>query len=227
MSINETAFDARAFRQVAGDLYASAAVTEAEVEAARQNMLTLKKAAAEKRVALYKIEVQFGRNHHVNGESTYGMLTLWESGTKLHGGGDAMLYVCPGKYMKRNDCEHVIPDAVNGRSVVVCPSCLTAWSNQQLIGQHAYRFSIQTWAEVIQTWFLRLDMNADLRIKYFYDDIRAASAAEQEKELRGELLEKARAAPRRISRVYLLNDLIKEVNAGASMYTRILAFLRT
>jgi hypothetical protein len=70
-------------------------------------------------------------------------------------------------------------------------------------------------------------MNADLRIKYFYDDIRAASAAEQEKELRGELLEKARAAPRRISRVYLLNDLIKDVNAGASMYTRILAFLRT
>lgn len=226
MPIKPTAFDANDYRKVMGDLYASPAVSDTEIEIARKNMEQLEKEAADKQVALYKLEIQFGKDHHVNGTPTYGMLTIWESGTKLHGGGDAMLYICPGKRLKRNDCEAVIPDAVNGRSIVVCPTCLTPWRNTEIIGQLFFRLPIQRWAEVIHHWFLRLDMNADIRVKYFYQDIRLVSEREQEKELRGELLEKARSAGQRITRIYPLANIIKDVNAGASMYNRILDFLR-
>jgi hypothetical protein len=224
----ETAFDARAFREVAKDLCVSAAFADGDVavEMAKKNIEALEREAAEKHVALYKVEVQFGSKHHVDGQPTYGMLTLWESGTKLHGGGDALLYICPGKEKRVSNCEGVIPDTMLGRAVVVCPHCLTAWPNTQLIGQIYYRLPIQKWAEVVHRWFVRLNMNADIRVKYFYQDIRVASEKEQAKELRGELLESARSQAQRVSRVYPLENIIKDVSAGADMYNRILAFMR-
>lgn len=226
MSINQTMFKSQNFRQVYGDLYASAAVTDEQVAQAKKDMERLEQEAQSKQVGLYKIEIQFGKNHHVNGELTYGMMTLWESGTKLHGGGDALLYICPGKYNKQSTCEHVIPDQYNGRAVVVCPSCFTAWKREDLIGQLYFNLPIQKWAQVIHHWFLNLGMNADIRVKYFYDDIRAASDKEQEKELKGEVLERARSDARRPTRVYPLANIIKDTSAGADLFGRILAFLR-
>ncbi|MFZ1075565.1 MAG: hypothetical protein WAN50_04300 [Minisyncoccia bacterium] len=224
--IKETAFDARNYRQVIGELYASPGVGEAEIELARKNIEALEKKASEQCVALYKLEVQFGRDHHVDGTPTYGMLTLWESGTKLHGGGDALLYTCPSKHMGRGTCEGVIPDSMNGRSIVVCPHCLTAWKNTELIGQTYYRLPIQKWAEVVHKWFIRLNMNADIRVKYFYEDIRKATAKEQAKDLQGEALERARSQAQRKVRIYPLANILRDVNAGADMYNRILAFLK-
>jgi hypothetical protein len=221
-----TAFDSRAFRKVAGDLYASPLVSDEQVALAKKNVEELEKKAAAECHALYKLEIQFGKNHHVDGKLTYGMLSVWESGTKLHGGGDALLYECPGKYLKINNCEGIIPDSMNGRTVVVCPHCLMAWKNADLIGHTYYNLPITKWAEVAHRWFLRLNMNADIRVKYFYQDIRKVSDQEQEKELRGELLEKARSQAQRVSRIYPLANIVKDVNAGADMYNRILAFLR-
>lgn len=224
----ETPFDARAYREVAKDLCVSPALLDSDVAVtlARKNLETLEKQAADKKLALYKIEIQFGKGHHVDGQLTYGMLTLWESGTKLHGGGDALLYVCPGRELRKNDCTGVIADALLGRAVVVCPHCMTAWRQEEIIGQTYYRLPIQKWAEVVHRWFIRLNMNADLRVKYFYQDIRVASEAEQVKQLKGELLEKARSSAQRISRVYPLENIVRDVSAGADMYARILSFLK-
>jgi len=228
MGTRETTFDARAYREVAKDLCVSPELLDSDlaVTLAKKNIELLEKQASEKKLALYKIEVQFGKNHHVDGQLTYGMLTLWESGTKLHGGGDALLYVCPGKELGRNDCTGVIPDALLGRAVTVCPHCTTAWRREEIIGQIYYRLPIQKWAEVVHRWFVRLNMNADLRVKYFYQDIRAVSDKEQEKQLKGELLEKARSSSQRVSRVYPLENIVRDVSAGADMYTRILSFLK-
>jgi hypothetical protein len=101
-----------------------------------------------------------------------------------------------------------------------------AWKNVDLIGHTYYNLPIAKWAEVVHRRFLRLNMNADIRVKYFYQDIRVASAKEHAKEMRGELLEKARSDAQRISRVYPLANIIKDVNAGADAYTRILDFLK-
>ena len=226
LGVKQTTVGTPGFRQVMGDLYASAAVTDEQVANAKKDLEALEKQAASKCVAFYKIEVQFGKNHHINGTPTYGMVTIWESGTKLHGGGDSLLYVCPGKSLGKNECESVIPDSVNGRSVVVCPHCYTSWKNVELIGQHYYRLPIQKWAEVIYRWFLRLNLNADIRVKYFYDDIRAITAKEKKHHIGGDFLERARSSDQRISRVYPLANILKDVNAGADIYNRILAFLK-
>lgn len=226
MAVKQTKYDQADFRKVVGDLYASAAVTEDEVAAAKKNMELLEKEASSKLVALYKLEVQFGSKHHIDGTPTYGMLTVWENGTKLHGGGDALLYACPSKHLKVGTCEAIIPDAVNGRSVVVCPECLVAWKNEQLIGQTYYRLPINIWADVVYSWFLRLNMNADIRVKYFYQDIRKAADAEQNKEMRGEALERARSDSQRITRIYPLCNIVKDVTAGADTRNRILSFLK-
>lgn len=226
MRVKETAATTEAYRHIVGDLYAGPAVTDAEVAAAKENMILLEAEAGRKKVALYKLEVQFGIKHHINGFPTYGMLTFWESGTKLHGGGDAMLYVCPGKYQKKNECEAIIPDHVNGGAVVMCPKCLLLWKDVELIGQIYYKLPIQKWAEVMYRWFIRLNMNADIRKKYNYEDIRVAAAREQQKEMRGDLLERARSTERRVPATYPLANIIRDVNAGADMTKRILSFLR-
>jgi hypothetical protein len=225
--ISETSARPSNLLQVTSDLYASPAVSPQEIAIIKKDMENLEQKAAAKCVALFKIELLFERRHHIDGRPTLGALTMWESGSKLHGGGDALMYVCPGKSLGRNACEGVIPDAYLGHGVVVCPYCYTAWKSDLLIGQIIYRLSIHKWAEVVHRWFIVLGMNADLRLKHFYQDIRVAAEKEQARQLKGELLDKARSHPQRIARVYRLADLMKDVNAGADMYNRILDFLRT
>ena len=215
------------FRQVEGEtsLFASPSVTDAELAEWRDRMKLFE--GKDKPVAAYKLEIQFGVDHHVAGpNTTYGSITIWENGSHFNGGGDALLYTCPGKFQKVNDCEAIIPDSVNGRRVVVCPACMMAWRSSHLIGQTFYRLPIQKWAEVVHRWYIRLNLDADIRVKYHYDDIRVAAEAEQQKELRGEVLEKARSAARRKPRVYPLENIVRDLNAGADLQTRILAFLK-
>ena len=224
--VHQTMFRSQDFRQVRPDLYASPAVSDAEAAAAKKGIEKLEKQAEERLVAHYKIEITFGVRHHVATKPTYGALVVYESGTKLHGGGDALLYQCPGKHTGRNECESIIPDHLLGGSTVICPACYTAWSSDVLIGQTQYTRTIESWADIVEGWFRRLGSNADIVVKHFYDDIRAATAKEQEKELRGEVLEAARSKNRRIQRVYTLAEIVKDVNAGDTLYNRIYAFLR-
>lgn len=172
-------------------------------------------------VGKYKVEVLLGRGMRMDGTPFPGVLTLWESGNQLHGGGDSMLYVCPGK-----DCHGVIPESLNESTLVACPKCNNVWKCTELTGQIFFRLPVKKWAEVILTWMTRLDLNTDLRIKYNYDDIRAATSKEQEKDMGGEILDKVRSNERRVVKTYPLAHIIKDTSAGADLYGRILAFLR-
>lgn len=213
------------FRKVDGEqnFFVSPAVTDEELAEWRDRMKLFE--GRDKPVAKYKLEIQFGVDHHVQG-TTYGVVTVWENGSHFNGGADALLYVCPGKHRQVNECEAVISDSVVGRRIVVCPRCLMAWKAGDLIGQTFYRLPLEKWAEVVHRWYVRLNLDADIRVKYHYDDIRIASEKEQERELRGEVLERARSSARRKPRVYPLEYIIKDVNAGADLQRRILAFLR-
>jgi len=82
------------------------------------------------------------------------------------------------------------------------------------------------WADVLLSWFLRLGLDADIRIKYARDDIRSVAMREQEKQMRGELLTAARSDERRSTSIYPLNRIIKDTAAGAGLHGRILAFLK-
>ena len=212
------------FRKVDGtkSTFASPAVSDQELAMWRD---TLKLFGEKEEIsARYKVEILFGARHTVR-SLAYGSITAWENGAKLKGGGDILLYSCPGKYQGMNGCEAVLPSGHNAK-IVVCPSCLVAWKIRDLIGQTYYRLPLQKWAEVVYGWYRRLDMDADIHVKYHYDDIRVATGRELERDRGGEVLWKARSSERRRPRVYPLENIIKDVNAGADLQKRILSFLQ-
>lgn len=177
-------------------------------------------------LAKYKLEVMFSHRHTGRGP-TAGIVTWWESGTKLHGGGDAKLYLCDNcvPNSKPSGCGKFIPDSSNGLRFVVCPHCQTMWKPEYLVGEVFYKISIQDWADVLLRWYNRLDRRADIYLKYGRMSIRDAQRTEEEKKLRGEVLEKARSSEQRSLAIYPLKNIIRDVSNGADLRGRILAFL--
>lgn len=180
---------------------------------------------AEKALAKYKLEVLFDEERSFH-RPFGGLVTWWESGNKLHGGGDSKMYLCPGQDRRKNGCESLIPDSATGANFVVCPSCGQLWRGEEIFGEVYYRLPVDKWADVLLKWFLELDMNADIRLKYAREDIRKLSSLEQEKQYGGELLGRLRSSVQRSTATYPLNRIILDVSAGADLRGRILAFLK-
>jgi hypothetical protein len=178
-------------------------------------------------LARFKLEVMFSHRH--SGRTpTPGTVTFWESGNKLHGGGDSKLYVCDSAdaELAKQGCKGFLPDSANGLRFIVCPHCQKLWNAQDVVGEVFYRLPLERWADVLLSWFRRLEMRADIRIKYAKDDIRVVSANEQEKQRMGDLLQKARSFDRRPVYIYPLKNIIKDTSSGADLRGRILAFLK-
>lgn len=203
-----------------------AAVTQEEQrvieERMRQLDLVLK---SEKRPATHKLEVLFDGERSAR-RAFGGTVTWWESGNKLHGGGDSKVYLCPGKELKGNGCEAFLPDKANGLNFIVCGACGSLWKGEQVYGEVYYRLPLEKWADVLLSWFIRLKLDADIRLKYAKDDIRTVALREQEKHMGGELLHRAREESRRTGGIYTLSNIIKDTSAGADLRGRILAFLK-
>jgi len=193
-----------------------------ELHALEERKKIFDKLLSQEGKAKYKIEILFKHTRVVHGLSA-GTVSIWESGTKLHGGGDTKAYWCPGKELKRNDCTGIIPDASNGYGHLVCPKCQVLWKGPEVIGEIFYRLPARKWAEVILKHYVHLDHNADIYCKYPKEDLRIASSLEQAKQHMGEKLSKARAS--RQVYIYPLAHLIKDVSAGSDLLERFHAFL--
>lgn len=198
-----------------------------ELSAEEKEILENRKKAFDKLLsaegkAKYKIEVLFAhtRSSHTNAA---GALSIWESGTKLHGGGDTKMYWCPGKELKLSDCTGFIPDASNGYGHLVCPRCQKVWSGDQVFGEIFYRLDAWKWAQVLLKHYAFLEHNADVYLKYPRIDLRVASRQEQAKQLMGEKLAKARIE--RQQYIYPLRNIITDTSAGSDLLTRFHAFL--
>ncbi len=198
-------------------------MTAEEAEAVEKKKAALDKLLEDKDLAKYKIEILFGRGFSLR-KPSHGGVSFWESGNKLHGGGDTILHMCPGKSLGINDCEAFIPDASHGYGFLVCPRCSKTWEGEQVHGQVLARLHIQDWAKLVVKYFRKLEMRADIYVKYHPDDIRSAAILEQEKQHMGDLLMGARKS--RKPRIYPLKNIIKDMNAGADLEDRLLAFLR-
>lgn len=196
-----------------------------EQEAVADRMKKIDLLLKEGKKAKYKLEVNFNRKRSQQ-RPFPGTVTWWENANKLHGGGDAKLYMCPGKDRKVNDCEAVIPDSANNTGFLVCANCGHVWRATEVHGEVFYNLPMQRWADVLLRWFQRLELDADIRIKYARDDIRHVARLEQERQRKGELLAKARDEDRRTTAIYKLTSIIRDTSAGADLYARILAFLR-
>lgn len=211
----------------AGDLFAAPdLLSPEEAEALEERKQALDKLLAAEDLAKYKLEVMFSHRHTARAP-TPGTVTWWESGTKLHGGGDAKMYLCDNSDPSvAPGCKRFIPDVSLGLSRIVCPHCRRLWKPEHLVGEIFYRLPLEKWADVLLDWYTRLEMRTDIRIKYGRMSIRDAQTVEAERKLRGELLDKARSFDQRSVYIYSLKNIIKDTSAGADLRGRILAFLR-
>jgi hypothetical protein len=194
-----------------------------EKEVLEKRKSALDKLLEEQNIAKYKIEILFAKNYSPSKPSA-GIMSFWESGTKLHGGGDTILHMCPGKDLGKNNCDAFIPDASHGYEFLVCPVCHVVWEGAQVSGQIAYRLTAQDWAKVVLKYYQKLEMRADIYMKYHPQDIRTAAALEQSKQHMGDVLLGARRSRR--PRIYPLSNILKDTSAGADLEARFLAFLR-
>lgn len=203
------------------DLENAPVLGEEELHALKGRMMAMDKLLAEAQKAKYKIELMFGSKYATN-QPYPGALSLWESGSKLHGGGDTKVYECPGRTLKVNDCIGLIPDASQGYGYLMCPDCKTVWQGMQVGGERLARLTTQGWSTLLYRFFVRLGHNADVYVKRPRRDIRVAASAEQAKTIGGELLAKIR---KREVFIYPLKNIIKDVNAGADPVKRFKALL--
>jgi hypothetical protein len=196
-------------------------LSDEDRDALKKRMEAMDKVLATKQLAKYKLELFFGKARSMT-IPVPGILSFWESGTKLHGGGDAKIYICPGKFLKRNECEAPIPFAFNGYGHLVCPTCQTTWKDKEVIGEVLGRHSMRDWSILLFKYFMRLGGNCDIYLKHAPTDIRSMAAREQEKAQGGELLLKAR---KRALHIYPLRNIIKDTSAGADVLGRLYSFL--
>jgi hypothetical protein len=198
-------------------------LTEEEKHAAevRVAMDTARRAGAG--LARYKIELFFAHTRSAHGASA-GAVSLWESGAELHGGGDAKIYLCPGRSLRLSDCEALIPDRANAYGFLACPSCKNVWRADQVHGEILAKLAPPAWAELLVRMFQKLGCTADVVLKYPREDLRAASTKEQARQRMGEHLARARAA--RVAVIYPLARILADTQNGGDLYARFLAFLR-
>jgi hypothetical protein len=175
-------------------------------------------------VAKYKIEIMFSYLRSTTQPSA-GALYIWESGSKLHGGGDAKVYFCPGAHLKRSGCSAVIPFDNSNYGHNLCPKCGTVWKSDQVIGEIVGRWHMQEWARKVTDYFVALGHNADIYIKQPKQDIRKAAALEQERQMHGDRLEVSRRAMVRY--IYPLRRVLQDTQAGNDLYARFYAFLKS
>lgn len=180
------------------------------------------RAPREDEPARYKLEVMFGKERSLV-NPTSGMVSFWESGKMLHGGGDSKLYICPQKSRGEGTCHAWIPDSSHMPGGIVCGYCGSMWKGPELIGEIFARLTMQNWTKVLLKYFLRMDMNADIRIKYPVQVLHKVTEQETLRDRGGELLEKARTE--RVSVVYPLSRIIKDTSSGATLEDCIKKFL--
>lgn len=193
-------------------------LSEADDYAVREKMRALDQFFSKRLKARYKIEVQFGKNRSAQ-KPFSGALSLFLSGTKIHGGGDEKLYLCP-----RADCGKIIYPNERLGANVMCRSCEMMWDEKALIGELLFVLTTQKWAEVILRYFALLDHNADIYLKYHPTDIRYKTTMELARDRGGEALSVARK--NRGLHIYPLKNIITDTSAGADLYARLLAFIR-
>ena len=204
-------------------------LTEEEAANVKKRTEALDRLLDDGQMARYKLEVMFS-HRHTGRAPTPGLVTWWESGAKLHGGGDSKLYVCdnsvPDPALEGRGCKHIIGESGNCLTHLVCPHCQMVWKPDQLVGEIYYCLPVEKWADVLLKWYTRLELKADIYVKYGRLGIKSAQEQEAEKGLRGELLNKVRSPDQRIKLLYPLKNIIKDTSAGASLRDRILALLK-
>lgn len=197
------------------DIEKAPVLSPEELHTLKQRQAALDKLLVEKGRAKYKIELFFGSQYKTN-QHYPGAISLWLSGSKLHGGGDEKIYLCPA-------CGGFILPSAQGYGHLVCSKCGKVAKGKEAIGEILLRLTTQHWAAVIYKWFRVMEFNADIYVKRPKMDLRTAATLEQARQMGGEKLQIARL--KREVFIYPLYNIIKDTAAGSDLPTRFRALL--
>lgn len=197
---------------------------------------------SEKIKARYKIEIQFGAGRSISAlKPSIGVLLMWESGKRFHGGGDQIMYWCGYK-----DCECPISTDYFANFSVACPACnresfldhdskayhvkevkksggnVESFKRMPIVFSERYfRLPPVKLAGLIENTWRRLGCNADIYLKFHPTDIRYRTMMETAKDI--DNMERARRL-RGLS-IYPLANILKDTAAGAEVRRRFLSFI--
>jgi hypothetical protein len=192
--------------------------------------------------ARYKIEVMFHRNRSsLLHKPTAVMLLIWESGKRLHGGGDEKMYWCG--YL---DCGKPISSDDFGYMHLVCRHCqreqfLDPSSKHQhlkslrqerrtsdgieklpfVVGERLANLTPSNLASFLEKTWYQLNSEADVYFKYSPYEIRYDILQESTRDI--DNLEKVRV--QRKPGIYTLAAIRKDIANGANLKSRFLAMI--
>lgn len=155
-----------------------------------------------------------------------GMLMVWSNGGFAHGGGDEKVYLCPSKVERGGHtkvCAAPLPISLIKHNLGICLSCKQPSRDKNFVGEVFFKLPMQHWVTVLTRYYALLESNCDIKLSLLRGDLRRTAGREQERELRGESLEKIRR-PREHVR-YALKDIIKDTRSGATLEAAFKAYL--
>lgn len=177
--------------------------------------------------AKYKIEVYFGPKRTTFGPNSL-TVKFWESGRRLHGGGDDLMYMCRNRENFSEGCGKLfVSDCVTG-PVAICSHCQKAilaelcvrvlvFKDERPTGGQDYRIETRKLAELLAKYWRKLDGNADIYCKFDQSDIQYIAMVKK--------LGAARARELRGLSIYPLKNLLADTQHGASLEDRIFSYL--
>lgn len=185
-----------------------------------------------KKAGKYKIQIMFKSDRSDRAPIAFS-LSFWESGKRLHGGGDEMMFVCrrhqdaprvgpgdivrPSQLASPNGCGNLIPGDMISGNVAICPHCNSRHLTSQIGDSVFYRAGAEEAAAIIANWWRRLECSADLFAKYLPADPRTAYMRSTEGVLKARRL--------RGLTIYPLARIIKDTSSGATVESRFKAFI--
>jgi hypothetical protein len=217
----------------------SSGVLEGAERQAAERLIEKTKAEAEKNAqemaakAKYKIQVFFRSTRSLHRPVAY-TISVWESGKRLHGGGDEMMFFCrrqpdapkPDRFevsaarlhgADPKGCGKPFSGGLVVGDVVVCPHCGARHKPYHVGDSIFYRTSIDKAADIIAKLWRQLEHSADIYVKYHPQDIRVLTmsrgfSARKARELKG-------------LTIYPLERIIKDTAHGVTIESRFKALL--
>ena len=174
--------------------------------------------------AKYKIQIWFKSDRSIHKPIAFS-LSAWQSGKRLHGGGDEMMFICkkiqdaqPSRSLTGavNGCGKFIPGDLN-EGLVVCPHCFRKWERGEIGDSVFYRLPVESAVTVIADWFRRLENNADIYAKYRPNDPRTLLMAKS--------MSPQAAKEKKGLTIYPLENIIQDTLTGSTLESRIRAFI--
>jgi hypothetical protein len=181
-----------------------------------------------------KIQIWFRSDRSLNKPVTFS-LSFWESGKRLHGGGDEMLFICrrhadapkvtpfemanaAKKQVSQTGCGGLISgDQISPEGIVVCPHCFLKHRTEQIGDAIFYRTSINDAATILANWWRKVGSNADIYAKYSPTDPRTVMMSQS--------YSPRTAREKKGLTIYPLARILKDTISGATLESRMRAFI--